>query len=249
VATASSASKSPASAATVTNKALHSCSAPASSSAAAPAPATAPAPALGPVWAWPPSAPPAATAVDAKKDDLLSYCDPDENLAVVSFNLEIAELIKSEIMQVLPIKVAKDQVRYLMPESLPDEEEKETSFEESSKDQDKEVEIEDFQDQENGKSAEKEDYKGKNRNLDLILDVPLKVSVLLGKTKKPINDILGLSPGSIVELEKIADEPVDILVNGRLIAKGEVVVVNENFGVKITSILSAEDRVKNIAGR
>jgi flagellar motor switch protein FliN/FliY len=78
------------------------------------------------------------------------------------------------------------------------------------------------------------------------MDVPLKVSVLLGKTKKPIDEILSFVPGAIVELEKLADEPVDILVNGTLIAKGEVVVVNENFGVKITNIISPEKRIKNL---
>ena len=85
--------------------------------------------------------------------------------------------------------------------------------------------------------------KGK---LDLILDIPLKVSVLLGKTRKSIGEVLNFGPGSIVELERMADEPVDVLVNGVLIARGEVVVVEEYFGVRITDIISPENRVINI---
>ena len=84
------------------------------------------------------------------------------------------------------------------------------------------------------------------RNLDLILDVPLKVSVVLGKARRPIKEVLGLTPGSIVELDKLAEEPVDILINGTPIAKGEVVVVNENFGIKISSIESPVARISNL---
>ncbi|MGH4141114.1 flagellar motor switch phosphatase FliY [Clostridium sp.] len=82
------------------------------------------------------------------------------------------------------------------------------------------------------------------RNIDLILDVPLEISVVLGKTKKNIRDILNLGTGSLIELDKLAEEPVDILVNGKKVAYGEVVVVDENFGVRITSIISGEERVK-----
>ncbi|MEK6265995.1 MAG: flagellar motor switch protein FliN, partial [Clostridium sp.] len=83
-----------------------------------------------------------------------------------------------------------------------------------------------------------------SRNIDLILDVPLEISVVLGKTKKNIRDILNLGTGSLIELDKLAEEPVDILVNGKKVAYGEVVVVDENFGVRITSIISGEERVK-----
>lgn len=83
-------------------------------------------------------------------------------------------------------------------------------------------------------------------NIGLILDVPLQVTVELGRTKKRIRDILELSTGSIVELDKLAGEPVDILVNGKLLAKGEVVVIDENFGVRITDIVSPLERTKNL---
>jgi len=83
-------------------------------------------------------------------------------------------------------------------------------------------------------------------NLNLLLDIPLKVTVELGRTQKQIKDILELSQGSIIELDKLAGEPVDILVNNKLIAKGEVVVIDENFGVRVTDIVSQWDRVQKI---
>lgn len=81
---------------------------------------------------------------------------------------------------------------------------------------------------------------------NLLLDIPLKVSVVLGRTKKQIKDVLQMTPGAIVELETIVGEPVEILVNGKLVARGEVVVVNENFGVKINNIISTRDRIHTL---
>ncbi|MDQ8733350.1 flagellar motor switch phosphatase FliY [Paenibacillus sp. LHD-38] len=83
-------------------------------------------------------------------------------------------------------------------------------------------------------------------NLNLLLDIPLKVTVELGRTQKQIKDILELSQGSIIELDKLAGEPVDILVNNKLIAKGEVVVIDENFGVRVTDIVSQWDRIQKL---
>jgi flagellar motor switch protein FliN len=80
-------------------------------------------------------------------------------------------------------------------------------------------------------------------SLDLLLGVNLQVTVEIGRTKLAIRDVLGLAPGSIVELDKLAGEPVDVLVNGRQIATGEVVVVDENFGVRITEIVSRQRRI------
>ena len=84
------------------------------------------------------------------------------------------------------------------------------------------------------------------RNLDLIMDVPLDFSVVLGKSKKTIKDVLSLSTGSVVELDKMTDEPLEIHVNVKLIAKGEVVVINESFGIRITNIQSKEQRVRHL---
>lgn len=83
-------------------------------------------------------------------------------------------------------------------------------------------------------------------NFGLIMDVPMQVTVELGRTKKLIRDILELAPGSVVELDKLAGEPVDIFVNTKLIARGEVVVIDENFGVRVTEIVSPVDRLRTL---
>ncbi|MGF2615658.1 flagellar motor switch phosphatase FliY [Rossellomorea vietnamensis] len=88
--------------------------------------------------------------------------------------------------------------------------------------------------------------KPESKNLDMLLDIPLNVTVELGRTNRSVKDILELSSGSIIELDKLAGEPVDVLVNSRLIAKGEVVVIDENFGVRITDIVSQTDRLKKL---
>lgn len=77
-------------------------------------------------------------------------------------------------------------------------------------------------------------------NIDLIMDVPLEVTVELGRTKKSISEILDFGPGKIIELNKLAGEPIDILVNGKYVAKGEVVVIEESFGVRITEIVNSK---------
>jgi len=82
------------------------------------------------------------------------------------------------------------------------------------------------------------------RSIDLLMDVNLPISIELGRTKMAISDILALGPGSVVELNKLAGEPVDLLVNYKIVARGEVVVIDENFGVRITQLLSAEERLR-----
>lgn len=88
--------------------------------------------------------------------------------------------------------------------------------------------------------------QSESRNLNMLLDIPLQVTVELGRTKRSVKEILELTSGSIIELDKLAGEPVDILVNSRLVAKGEVVVIDENFGVRITDIVSQADRLNNL---
>ena len=84
------------------------------------------------------------------------------------------------------------------------------------------------------------------RRLELLLDVPLDVTVELGRARVSIQELLALGPGSVVELDKLAGEPLDILVNGRLVARGEAVVVNDKFGVRITDIVSPAERVARL---
>ena len=85
------------------------------------------------------------------------------------------------------------------------------------------------------------------RELDFILDIPLELSVELGKTKMLVNDLLQLAQGSIIELNKLAGEPLEVYINRKLIARGEVVVVNEKFGVRLTDVITPIDRVKSLA--
>ncbi len=95
----------------------------------------------------------------------------------------------------------------------------------------------------NYQTAQFENFQGglgalaSNENIDLILDVPLEVTVELGRTKKSISEILDFSPGTIIELDRIAGEPIDVLVNGKFVAKGEVVVIEESFGIRVTEII------------
>lgn len=84
------------------------------------------------------------------------------------------------------------------------------------------------------------------RKFELLLDVPLEVSVELGRTRMTIQELLSLSPGSVVELDKVAGEPLDIVVNGRLVARGEAVVVNDKFGIRITDIVSRSERIARL---
>ena len=91
-----------------------------------------------------------------------------------------------------------------------------------------------------------ENNNDQTRRLDLLLDVPLDIAVELGRARMSIQDLLALGPGSVIELDKIAGEPLDILVNDRLVARGEAVVVNDKFGVRITDIVSQAERVARL---
>jgi len=85
-----------------------------------------------------------------------------------------------------------------------------------------------------------------DKSLDIVMDVPLQVTVELGRTEKLVRDVLEMSPGSVIELDKLAGEPVDILVNQKYIAKGEVVVIDENFGIRITDIVRPAERIPKL---
>ncbi len=87
---------------------------------------------------------------------------------------------------------------------------------------------------------------GEKRDLEFILDIPLSVSAELGRSKLLINDLLQLGQGSVIELDKLAGEPLEILVNGKLVARGEAVVINEKYGVRLTDIISPMERVKQL---
>ena len=85
-----------------------------------------------------------------------------------------------------------------------------------------------------------------SNNLDLILDIPLRVTVELGRSRMVVSELLNLGQGSVIELNKLAGEPMEILVNDKLVARGEAVVVNEKFGVRLTDIISPKERVEQL---
>jgi flagellar motor switch protein FliN/FliY len=84
------------------------------------------------------------------------------------------------------------------------------------------------------------------RNLDLLLDVPLSVTVELGRVRMPVRQLLSLGAGSVIELSKLAGEPLDVLINGKTVARGEAVMVNERFGVRLIEVVSPNERVERL---
>jgi flagellar motor switch protein FliN len=87
---------------------------------------------------------------------------------------------------------------------------------------------------------------GAAKNIDFLLDIPMSVTVYVGSTKMAIRDLLQLAQGSVIELDKLAGEPMDVMVNNKLVARGEVVVVNEKFGIRLTDVVSAAERVQQL---
>lgn len=104
---------------------------------------------------------------------------------------------------------------------------------------------EESQDNASSGSGKNESREG---NLNLILDIPLRVTVELGRTKMVVSELLNLGQGSVIELSKLAGEPMEVLVNDKLVARGEAVVVNEKFGVRLTDIISPTERVEQLGG-
>ena len=100
---------------------------------------------------------------------------------------------------------------------------------------------------EEGSAETAGEESGEPASLDLILDIPLTVTVELGRSKMLINDLLQLGQGSVIELTKLVGDPLEVLVNDKLVARGEVVVVNEKFGVRLTDIVTPMERVKSLA--
>jgi flagellar motor switch protein FliN/FliY len=166
--------------------------------------------------------------------------DLSEPMVTTSFNLKIGDLVESQIILIVSLEVAREHVRYLLEDTA-----KELESIALKAEKPREEELIPIS---KGRNASEDNsiHLGNSGNLNLIMDVPLRLSVLLGRTKRSIADILKLTHGSIVELERLENEPVDILVNDKLIARGEVVVVKEYFGVRITEIISMENRLKNL---
>lgn len=194
--------------------------------------------------------------------DLESFRLPLEDpVVVISFRMTIGELLDTEIMQILSTETAKEVASLLwqgiyetgeestpageQARVIPDAAEETLSAKQSpdqvSPAQQPEPEIS-FTD-----SAEQYPELDIDRErLAMLMDIPLRVTVVLGRAKKPIKEVLGYTPGAILELSAQVDDPVEILVNGVLVARGEVVVVNENFGVRITDIITPAERMEKL---
>ncbi|NRD79366.1 flagellar motor switch phosphatase FliY [Bacillus sp. BRMEA1] len=189
----------------------------------------------------------------------------EEIILEVKFNLKVGSLIDSDMIQFLPLSFAKDMVNKILypgeaaPAASPVTEKSEVITNQAAAAQPvspppverrpephatvqpqvnanvQKVEFTNFSEPQINSSA--------TSNIDLLYDIPLTITVELGRTQMPIRKILELGPGAVIQLDKLAGEPVDILANHKLIAKGEVVVIEENFGVRITDIISPSDRL------
>ncbi|KLA43873.1 flagellar motor switch phosphatase FliY [Ligilactobacillus ruminis] len=197
--------------------------------------------------------------------DNISYdgINPDSIVYRISFNLEVEGLIESEIMQIFTKEMVNDIAAAMIADKATVVNDREVPAEEQPapdaapipqsqpqtqpqpqpapqpKQPPVEVSQPSFQTLDGHAQVEGD-------NLDLLMDIPLNLSVVLGTSKKSVRDILSLNTGSVIELERLTDEPLDILLNGKLIAQGEVVVINDNFGVRITNILSQSQRINNM---
>ncbi|WP_377887349.1 flagellar motor switch phosphatase FliY [Alkalihalobacillus sp. R86527] len=198
-----------------------------------------------------------------------SVLNQNEDLTMVdvSFDLSIGSIIQTTVHHVLPAPIGKqisellvseEDLRQPTTEEVVEEppltervqtsewKEPERSYDEQVKQSEPTRSEPAIQNVEFTNFNQKQNPYSEERNLNMLLDIPLQVTVELGRTKRIVKDILELSHGSILELDKLAGEPVDILINQKLIAKGEVVVIDENFGVRVTDILSAAERLSKL---
>ena len=206
--------------------------------------------------------PPSADVIDLKENIDESSIDSflRDKFVKISFRMEIGDLIDSEIMQLYPISFARDMCEGVsknmemdsksVKEEAPVPPPQPTPAQQPTQAQQPMMGQPMMGQQTMGQpinvqpaqfSAFGQGMVGtyQPENIDLIMDVPLEVTVELGRTSKSISEILEFGPGKIIELNKIAGEPIDVLVNGKFVAKGEVVVIEESFGVRITEIVNA----------
>ncbi|WP_249670177.1 flagellar motor switch phosphatase FliY [Bacillus altitudinis] len=212
--------------------------------------------------------PPRVELLDVKEGEGTDRIPAEEMLVKVSFRLTIGELIDSNIMQLYPITFAKDLIAELTdpaeeepvqeaPQSAPEPQQAAPQAQSApmqqsappkrqAKPKPKPAEPVNVAPVEFEAFSEPQHTTSQLGNLDMLMDIPLSITVELGRTQRSVKEVLELSAGSIIELDKLAGEPVDILVNKRIVAKGEVVVIDENFGVRVTDILSQSERLSNL---
>ena len=187
-----------------------------------------------------------------KDNDSVSYdkISGDTTVCKIAFKLTVDDLIESEIMQIFTLDTVREIAGLMMNDNATVVEDRDIQTEQkpdvetnnSVSTPTEKVGVKKPAFQELGET----NTQNNTNNLDLIMDVPLQFSVVLGENQKTIKDVLALGTGSVVELDKMTDEPLQVYVNGKLIAEGEVVVINESFGIRITNILSQEQRIKNL---
>lgn len=201
--------------------------------------------------------------------------NPDSIVYRISFNLDVEGLIESEIMQIFTKEMVNDIAAAMMADKATVVNDREVPAEEQpapaapqpepapaaaptpqpqpqaqpqpqpqAAPQPKQPPVE--VSQPSFQTLDDSHAQVEGDNLDLLMDIPLNLSVVLGTSRKSVREILSFNTGSVIELEKLTDEPLDILLNGKLIAQGEVVVINDNFGVRITNILSQSQRINNM---
>lgn len=201
--------------------------------------------------------PPKLCRINFASDCVDSYFDEEQKIVNVSFKMEVGNLIKSEIMLLMQIDFAKSLVSDLYKITMPEEKNASLKPKEEPRQDNKAISQDEITDNKKNdtysqnneikksivanpvkfETFDEETMTTNSATMDLIMDVPLEVTVELGSTQKSIKEILQFGIGSIIELNKMAGEPVDILVNNKLVAKGEVVVIDENFGVRVTEII------------
>ncbi|EJF02226.1 flagellar motor switch phosphatase FliY [Liquorilactobacillus mali] len=187
--------------------------------------------------------------------------DKDADVYRISFSLSVEGLIESEIMQIFTADMVEDIAKAMLSDkatTVRDDEkvESKTTVETSTAEPTTEAPQQEEQEKSTVEKpvevskpefqALNDERKAEGDNLDLLLDVPLNLSVVLGRSEKKVRDILSFGTGSVIELDRLTDEPLEILLNGKPIATGEVVVINENFGIRITNILSPTQRIKRL---
>jgi flagellar motor switch protein FliN/FliY len=195
--------------------------------------------------------PPSVRVINLAEENI-QQIDKDEQIVKIIFHMTIEGIIDSEIMQIIPLKFAKQTAEFLVGSigesdyEQQDIQAAEQSVNTKTNDAQKTAKPGIAVQQVQFAPLTEITTSDEISNISLIMDVPLQFTVELGRTQRTIKDILELGPGAIVELDKMAGEAVDIYINGKSIAKGEVVVIDENYGVRITEILSSAERISNL---
>lgn len=226
--------------------------------------------------------PPRSYKIDLQNEKLDVF-DTDEDIVKISFEMVVGDLIDSEIMQLIPLKFAKQMVKKLMGEETEPQIEEAAAIEQPQLEPEQPVQVsqpqmqqtmpktqpqlqpqspppqsqnlqqpsQTIQQQQQPVAVQKMEFQqfdtgnvsSYDSSIDIIQEIPVEITVQLGKTMRKIGEILEYGPGTIIELDKLLGEPLNIYANGKFIAKGEVVVIEDNFGVRVTEIVSPSKRI------